>query len=89
MIKTVQNAAQTDQTELLILSISKVKEEGNESQGLSVKGISDERIKPMLGIVPIETLMEVMGLSKQNEVVERNGFVIYVVLWFCQKEVVM
>ncbi|VDM18314.1 unnamed protein product, partial [Wuchereria bancrofti] len=60
-------AVQTDQTEPLDLSISKVKENEDRSQGLSVEGVSDERIKPLLRLLPNETLMKVMEPSKQEE----------------------
>ncbi|VIO99527.1 Uncharacterized protein BM_BM17840 [Brugia malayi] len=59
--------AQTDQTESLDLSISKIKKEGSESQGLSVETESDGRIKLLERLLPIETMMEVMELSKQKE----------------------
>ncbi|EJW74063.1 hypothetical protein WUBG_15030, partial [Wuchereria bancrofti] len=55
------------QTKPLDLSSPKHKNEGNESQGLSVEGVSDERIKLLQRLIPIETLMEVMELSKQEE----------------------
>uniref|UniRef100_A0A1I8E9L4 Zinc finger protein n=2 Tax=Wuchereria bancrofti TaxID=6293 RepID=A0A1I8E9L4_WUCBA len=54
------------QTKLLDLSAPKVKENEDSSQGLSVEGVSDERMKPQRQLVPIETLMEVMELSKQK-----------------------
>uniref|UniRef100_A0AAF5PSE0 C2H2-type domain-containing protein n=1 Tax=Wuchereria bancrofti TaxID=6293 RepID=A0AAF5PSE0_WUCBA len=50
----------------LNLSAPKVRENGDGSQGLSVVGVSDERIKPLLRLVPIETLMEVTELPKQE-----------------------
>ncbi|EJW75649.1 zinc finger protein [Wuchereria bancrofti] len=59
--------AQTGQTKPLDLSAPKVKENEDRSQGLSVEGVSDERIKLLERLVPIETLMEVMKLSKQEE----------------------
>ncbi|VDN94417.1 unnamed protein product, partial [Brugia pahangi] len=59
--------AQTDQTEPLDLSISKIKKEKSESQGLSVETESDGRIKLLERLLPIETLMEVMELSKQKK----------------------
>ncbi|VDN94159.1 unnamed protein product [Brugia pahangi] len=58
--------AQTEQTEPLDLSISKVKEKGDGSQGLSMEGASGERIRPRQQLVPIKTLMEVVELSKQE-----------------------
>uniref|UniRef100_A0A0R3R1N6 C2H2-type domain-containing protein n=1 Tax=Brugia timori TaxID=42155 RepID=A0A0R3R1N6_9BILA len=71
------------QTKPLDLSIPKLKDEGNKSQGLSVDGVSDEEIKPRQQLVPIETLMEVMELSKQRECLRKK--------WrcnLCQKEVI-
>ncbi|VDO17670.1 unnamed protein product, partial [Brugia timori] len=75
-------AAQTDQTEPLDLSISKVREVGSKSQGLSVEGVSDERIKPTQQLVPIETLMEVVELSKQRECLRKKRL-----CNVCQKEI--
>ncbi|EJW74512.1 zinc finger protein [Wuchereria bancrofti] len=54
------------QTKPLDLSAPKVKENGDKSQGLSVVGVSDEQIKPLLQLVPIETPVEVTELSKQK-----------------------
>ncbi|VIO99521.1 Uncharacterized protein BM_BM17839 [Brugia malayi] len=79
----INHAAQTDQTEPLDLSISKVKEVGSKSQSLSVEGVSDEGIKPLLRLVPIETLMEVVELSKQRECLRKKRL-----CNVCQKEVV-
>ncbi|VIO99551.1 Uncharacterized protein BM_BM17845 [Brugia malayi] len=67
LINIQTTAAQTDQTEPLDLSISKVKEKGDGSQGLSMEAVSDEGIKPLLRLVPIESLMEEIELSKQKE----------------------
>uniref|UniRef100_A0A0R3R0U1 Gastrula zinc finger protein XlCGF57.1-like n=1 Tax=Brugia timori TaxID=42155 RepID=A0A0R3R0U1_9BILA len=58
---------QVFQTKPLDLSIPKLKEEGNKSQSLSMEGVSYEGIKPQRQPVPIETLMDVMELSKQKE----------------------
>ncbi|VDN83991.1 unnamed protein product, partial [Brugia pahangi] len=59
--------AQTEQTEPLDLSISKVKEKRDGLQGLSVKRVSDGRIKPQRQLAPIETIMEVIELPQQKE----------------------
>ncbi|VDN84055.1 unnamed protein product [Brugia pahangi] len=72
--------AQTEQTEPLDLSISKVKEEGNKSQGLSVERVSDERIKPRRQLVPIETLMKVIEPEKESTGKKRRCDI-------CQKEI--
>ncbi|VDN95216.1 unnamed protein product [Brugia pahangi] len=55
------------QTRTLDLSAPKLKKEGNKSQGLSVDGVSDEGIKPLLRLVPIETSVEEIELSKQGK----------------------
>ncbi|VDN94424.1 unnamed protein product [Brugia pahangi] len=75
-------AAQTDQTEPLDLSISKVREVGSKSQDLSVEGVSDERIKLRQQLVPNETLMEVVELSKQRECLRKKRL-----CNVCQKEI--
>ncbi|VDM14074.1 unnamed protein product, partial [Wuchereria bancrofti] len=55
------------QTKPLDLSAPKVKEDEDRSQSLSVERVSDERIKLLERVVAIETPMEVMELSKQEE----------------------
>ncbi|VIO99305.1 Uncharacterized protein BM_BM17820 [Brugia malayi] len=73
---------QVFQTKPLDLSASKVKEEGNKLEGLSVEGVDDERIKPRRQLVPIETVVEVMELSKKERRAERKQH-----CNICQKEV--
>ncbi|VDN93583.1 unnamed protein product, partial [Brugia pahangi] len=51
----IMRVAQTEQTEPLDLSISKVKGKRDVSQGLSVKGASSEQISPGRQLVPVET----------------------------------
>ncbi|VDO17963.1 unnamed protein product, partial [Brugia timori] len=58
---------QVFQTKPLDLSAPRMEKEGDESQGLSVEGVSDKRIESRRQLVPIETLVEVVELSKQEE----------------------
>uniref|UniRef100_A0AAF5RY58 C2H2-type domain-containing protein n=1 Tax=Wuchereria bancrofti TaxID=6293 RepID=A0AAF5RY58_WUCBA len=55
------------QTKPLDLSAPKVKKNRDKSQGLSVEGVSDEQIEPLLQLVPIETPVEVTELPKQKK----------------------
>ncbi|VDN94496.1 unnamed protein product [Brugia pahangi] len=73
---------QVFQRKPLDLSASKVKEEGNKSQSLSMEEVSNERIKPLLRLVPIEKLMEVVKLSKEERRAGRKQH-----CNICQKEV--